>query len=134
MNPPRAAIGILVLFLLTAAGVAYVLGREGVSGPALAGLLLGAALGGANLLLESLSLGWALGKKPSATLVVSLVGFGLRLVVVCVLTLVFAGTAGVDAVTFALTYVASFFLFLGILIWAVSRWQGKAVSPREGTE
>ena len=71
---------------------------------------------------------------PSATLAGSLGGFAVRLVLVSVLRLVFAKTDAVDAVTFALAYVASFLLFVGLQVWAVSRVLRTTGSPREGSE
>jgi cytosine/uracil/thiamine/allantoin permease len=65
---------------------------------------------------------------------VSLGGFGLRLVLVSVLTVVFAGMESIDVVAFALAYVASFLVFLGLQVWAVSRMQARAGPPAGGDE
>ena len=119
MTARTAAVGIGVMTLLALLGVAVVVAAQGTSAPALTGLLLGAALGGLSLAAEALSLGWALKRKPSWMLGVSLGGFGLRLVLVSALTIWFACLDSVDAVTFALTYVASVLLFIGA--WAIIR-------------
>ena len=136
MTARTAATGIGVLLLLAILGIAGWLVAEGSSEPALVGLLSGVALGGLSLLGEALALSWALRKKPSATLAVSLGGFVVRLVTVSVLTIVFhrSPSLGVDAVAFALTYVASFFAFLVLQVWAVSRVQKGAGSPEKGPE
>ena len=103
---------------------------RGTTQPALTGLFLGIGLGGLNLSLEAFSLSWALRKKPSVLLAVSLGGFGFRLVLVSVLIIVFGQMQeSVNVLTFALAYVASFLAFLGLQIWAVSRVQRKPGSP-----
>lgn len=128
MTARTAAIGVGVLFLLVllGAGIWVILG--GVTAPVLTGLFVGIALGGLNLLIEALSLGWALRKRPSATLAISLGGFLVRLVMVSALTIWFAKLESVDAPAFALAYVASFMAFLGLQIWAISRALNKAGS------
>ncbi|MHC4469466.1 MAG: hypothetical protein ACYTDY_02955 [Planctomycetota bacterium] len=132
MTARTAALGIVLLLLLALLGSAGILVLRGVTAPVLTGLLVGAGLGGLNLLVESLSLSWALKKKPSATLAISLCGFLIRLVMVSVLIIWFARTPSVDAVAFALAYVASFFVFLVLQVWAISRVQGKAGTPAKG--
>ena len=67
-------------------------------------------------------------------LFVSLGGFGLRLVLVCVLTIVFAYTASVDAATFALSYVGSFLAYVILQVWVVSRMQRKTDPPKGGAQ
>ena len=134
MKPRTVVAGLVALLVLTVLGIGGVIAAQGASERVLNGFLVGAGLGGLSLLIESFSLVWALKKKPSVTLALSLVGFTSRLVLVCVLTLVLRESASVDAVTFALTYVASFLLFVGVQILAVSRLQRKAGSPQEGTE
>jgi hypothetical protein len=98
----------------------------------LIGLLTGAGLGGLYLTLESFSLSWALRKKPAAAVRIALGGFLLRLVTVTVLTVAFSRTRSVDAVTFALSFVASFFVFLIVLVWIVGRIGRNAEASREG--
>jgi len=136
MTARTAAVGTGLLFLLACLGAAGFMIWKGMSEPALIGLLSGVALGGLNLLVEALSLSWALRKKPSATLAVSLGGFCFRLVAVSVLTIVFhkSPSLGVSPVTFALAYVASFFAFLVLQVWAVSRVQRVAGGPEKGPE
>jgi cytosine/uracil/thiamine/allantoin permease len=132
MTPRKAVLGIVLLLLLAIMGSAGILVWKGVTAPVLTGLLVGAGLGGVNLLVESLSLSWALRNKPSATLAVSLFGFFLRLVIVSALIIWFARTKSVSAVAFALAYMASFFVFLALQIWVVSRVQGSARTPAKG--
>lgn len=127
MTSRAAAIGIGVLTLLALGLLAGAMKMAGGSPPIWIGLFVGVALGGLNLLFESLSLMWALKKEPSAMLFVSLGGFGLRLVLVCVLTLVFANTESVNAATFALSYVGSFLAYLILQVWVVTRMLKKAV-------
>ena len=137
MTARTAAIGIGGLLLLAVLGAAGWLMVKGTSEPALTGLLSGVALGGLSLLGEALALSWALRKKLSATLAVSLLGFVVRLVTVSVVTIVIAKmpSLGRDAaVAFALAYVASFFAFLVLQVWAVSRVQKGAGSPGKGPE
>ena len=131
MKPRTAAIGIGVLTLVALGLLAWVLKAAGSSAPVWIGLFTGVGLGGLNLLFESLSLTWAMKKEPSAMLFVSLGGFGLRMVLVCVLTLVFAKTASVDAATFALSYVGSFLAYVILQVWVVSRMQKQAGPPKE---
>ena len=64
-------------------------------------------------------------------LFVSLGGFGLRLVLVCVMTIVFAKTESVDAATFALAYVGSFLAYLVLQVWVVAKMQSKASAGAE---
>jgi hypothetical protein len=120
MTARKAAVGIVILLLLTLLGVGVVLIMQGDQ-PAVTGALVGVGLGGFGLCIESFGLSWAMKKKLSWTLGVSLGGFLLRLVLVVALTLVFDGVESVSAVTFALTYVASFLAFVGIQVWVVSR-------------
>jgi uncharacterized membrane protein len=134
MTARAAAAGIGILLLLVLVGVTGILILKGTSPPVLIGLLVGAALGGLNLALESFSMSWALRVKPSWVLGVSLGGFALRLVTVAVLTIVFHGTPQVDATTFALTYVASFLAFVGVQVWVVSRLTRKAAPSPGGAE
>lgn len=121
MTARAAAAGIGVLLLLAMIGVGAVVLLRGVSSPVLLGLFIGAGLGAVNLVLESFLLAWALKHRPSWAQGVSLGGFGLRAVLVVVLTFVFDGMPSVDAMTFALTYAASFFAFLIVLVGVVSR-------------
>ena len=134
MTPRTAAIGIGVLTLLALGLLAWFLKASGSSAPVWIGLFVGVGLGGLNLLFESLSLTWALRSKPSAMLFVSLGGFGLRMVLVCVLTLVFAKTESVDAATFALSYVGSFLAYVILQVWVVAKMQGKAGPPPPAAE
>lgn len=126
MTPRLAAIGIGGLTLVALGLLAWAMTAAGGSPPIWLGLFVGVALGGLNLLFESLSLTWALKKEPSAMLLVSLGGFGLRLVLVCVLTIVFARTESVNAATFALSYVGSFLAYLVLQVWVVTRMQHQA--------
>lgn len=132
MTARAAAVGVGVLLLLVLLGVAGLLALRGTSPPVLIGLLVGLALGGLNLAFESLSLAWALRRKPSAVMGLSLGGFAVRLVMVAVLTIVFARTSSVDAATFALTYVASFLAFVGLQIWIVARLNRKGPPGKGG--
>jgi len=132
MTPRAATIGIAVLTLLALGLLAGAMKVAGSSPPIWIGLFVGVALGGLNLLFESLSLTWALRKEPSAMLFVSLGGFGLRLVLVCVLTIVFAQTESVDPATFALSYVGSFLAYVVLQVWIVTRAQHGADSQEGG--
>ena len=134
MTPRAAAIGIGGLTLVALGLLTWAMKAAGGSPPIWIGLFVGVALGGLNLLFESLSLTWALKKEPSAMLFVSLGGFGLRLVLVCVLTIVFAKTKSVNAATFALSYVGSFLAYLGLQVWIVARMHHKGVSPERGRD
>ena len=134
MTARTAAIGIGVLIFVALGLLVGAMLVAGGSPPIWIGLFVGVALGGLNLLFESLSLTWALKKEPSAMLFVSLGGFGLRLVLVCVLTIVFAYTASVDAATFALSYVGSFLAYVILQVWIVSRMQRKAGPPKGAEE
>jgi hypothetical protein len=132
MTARAAQAGVVTLLVLATFGIGAVLiGRE-LSGPSMNGLLIGAGLGGLNLLVEAFALLWALAKRPTATLKLSLGGFFFRLVLVSVLIVVFHGVESVDAVTFGLTYVASFFLFLGLQIWIISRVLARSGSSKKG--
>ena len=117
-------VGVLLFLSLLATGVMWI-GR-GMTGPSQGGLLVGVGLGGLNLLVEAFGLVWAFRKNLSATMMVSLGGFFLRLVLVSVLIFAFARTDSIDAVTFALSYVASFFAFLGLQIWVITRVPARA--------
>jgi hypothetical protein len=130
MTPRAAAIGIGVLTLLALGLLAAAMRMAGGSPPIWIGLFVGVALGGLNLLFESLSLTWALRKEPSAMLFVSLGGFGLRLVLVCVLTIVFANTKSVSAASFALSYVGSFLAYLILQVWVVTRMKNGSMPPQ----
>jgi hypothetical protein len=121
MTAKAASVGTVALLLLALLGVAVMLIAKGSSAPVAIGVCVGAGLGGLNLLIESLSLGYTLRRRPSATLAVSLGGFIVRLVLVSVLTVVFAKSTRVSAVAFALTYVTTFLAFLVVQIWAISR-------------
>ena len=121
MTAGKAVAGIGVLLLLSLIGIAAYLISEGASTPGVIGVLIGVALGGLNLFGESVSLSWALRKKPSWTLGLSLGGFLLRMTLVVVLTLVFHGVESVGAGPFALTYAASFLAGIAVQIWVVSR-------------
>ena len=132
MTPRVAAIGIGVLTLVVLGLLAWAMKVAGGSPPIWIGLFTGVGLGGLNLLFESLSLTWAMKKEPSAMLFVSLGGFGLRLVLVCVLTIVFASTPSVDAATFALSYVGSFLAYLILQVWVVTKVLRKAVPSAGG--
>ena len=136
MTARTAAVGIGALLMMAVLGAAAWMAVEGTSEPALVGLLTGVALGGLSLLGEALLLSWALRKKPSATLAVSLGGFVVRLVTVSVLTIVLhrSPSLGVSPVTFALAYVASFFAFLVLQVWAGSRVQKGSGGPGKGQE
>ena len=131
MTARKAAVGSVVLLLLALLGTGAVLIMEGANEPAVTGALVGVGLGGLGLCIESFGLSWALRNKPSWALGVSLGGFFLRLVLVVALTLVFDGVESVSAVTFALTYVASFLAFVGIQVWVVNRVmnRGTAAGP-----
>jgi hypothetical protein len=129
-----AAIGIGVLTVLALGLLAWMLKAAGSSAPVWIGLFTGVGLGGLNLLFESISLTWALRKQPSALLFISLGGFGLRLFVVCVLTIVFAKTESVDAATFALAYVGSFLAYVILQVWVVNKMLGKAGPPKPAAE
>ena len=131
MTARKAAVGILLLLLLALIGAGMVLISQGADEPAVTGALVGVGLGGLGLCIESLGLAWALRNKPTWALGVSLGGFFVRLVLVVSLTLVFDGVPSVSAVTFALTYVASFLAFVGIQVWVVSRVMspGKSAGP-----
>ena len=72
MTSRAAAIGIGILTLLALGLLAGAMKMAGGSPPIWIGLFVGVALGGLNLLFESLSLTWALKKEPSAMLFVSL--------------------------------------------------------------
>lgn len=119
----RAAVsGIGILLLLALVGVGAVVIAGGATQPTLIGFFVGIGLGCLNLCLEALSMGWALRRKPSAMMAVSLGGFFFRLVLVSALVIVFSRMPDkVNAVSFALSYMASFLAFLGLQIWAVSR-------------
>lgn len=131
MTARKAAVGILILMLLTLLGAGVVLIMQGDQ-PAVTGALIGVGLGGFGLCLESFGLSWALKKKLSWTLGISLGGFFLRLVLVVTLTLVFDGVESVSAAAFALTYVASFLAFVVIQMWVVSRVTTPAPSTGSG--
>jgi hypothetical protein len=132
MTARTAVFGIGVMTLIAIALLVGAMMVAGGSPPMWTGLFIGVALGGLNLLFESLSMTWALKKEPSAMLFVSLGGFGLRLVLVSVLTIVFAGAESVDAMTFALAYVGSFMAYIALQVWIVSRMQQKAGPPEGG--
>ena len=134
MTARTAAVGIVALLFLTVIGTFVVLLRQ-ANMPAVTGALIGAGLGGLGLCVEGFSLSWALRKKPTWTLGVSLGGFFSRMVVVVVLIFVFRDVESVSVWTFALTYVASFLAFVGIQVWAVNRMMAaQATGPgqREG--
>ncbi len=126
MTARAATTGILLLLLLAVLAIGLFMLSAGSPARQWIGLFLGLGLGGLNLFVESLSLTWALRKRPSATMFVSLGGFGVRLVLVSVLTIVFAKSRTVSAVAFALAYVASFLAFLVLQVWAVTKIQNKA--------
>jgi hypothetical protein len=121
MTAKAASVGTVSLLLLALLGVAVMLIAKGSSAPVATGVCIGAGLGGLNLLIEALSLSYALRRRPSATLAVSLGGFLVRLALVSALTVVFAKSTRVSAVAFALTYVTTFLAFLVVQIWAISR-------------
>jgi hypothetical protein len=121
MTASRALIGVALMGALSVAALGILVVARGLSGPTLAGLGIGAGLGGANLALGGWLLSWTLRRKPSAALAVSLGGFFFRLGILLVLTYVFWGNPGVDAVTFAVSFVVFFFLFLVVEIAIVSR-------------
>lgn len=134
MTARKAAVGIVVLLVLTLIGTLLVLLRQ-ANVPAVTGALIGAGLGGIGLCVEAFSLSWALKEKPSWTLGVSFGGFLSRLIVVVVLIFVFRDVESVSVWTFALTYVASFLAFVGIQVWAVNRMmaaQSTGPVQREG--
>jgi len=126
MTARRAAVGIVVLLFLALIGTGVVLINRGASMPAVTGALVGVGLGGLGLGVEAFSLNWALRRRPAWTLGVSLGGFLARLVLVVVLIMVFKDVESVSASTFALTYVASFLVFVGLQVWTVSRMMDTA--------
>ena len=81
-------IGILLLIALIGAGMAVIAG--GVKQPTMIGFFVGIGLGCLNLCLEAFSMSWALRRKPSAVMAVSLGGFFFRLVLVSALIIVFS--------------------------------------------
>ena len=77
MTARAAATGVGILLFLSLLGAGVTLIGRGMTGPSLFGLLVGVGLGGVNLLGEAFVLLWALSKKPSAVLALSLGGFFL---------------------------------------------------------
>jgi hypothetical protein len=106
--------------LLVVALVVVLLVR-GLDGPALAGLGIGGALGAVNLAAGGLLLAFTLRRRPKAALAVSLGGFFVRLGVLLGLTYGFSTVEAVDEITFAVSFVVFFFLFLVVEIGIVSR-------------
>jgi hypothetical protein len=121
MTMSRVVVGALVMGLLTAAALVAVVLKWGTTGPVLAGLGIGAGLGGINLVVSGWLLSWAMRRRPKAALAVSLGGFFLRLVILMGLTYWFWDMPSVEAVTFAISFVIFFFLFLFVEVGIVSR-------------
>lgn len=104
--------------LLVAASLAFVdLSGDGVG----AGVGIGAALGLVNLAVGSLVTRRSLrhGMKSVTTTLVG--GFGARLVVLVALFLVFQQSHAVDPAAFGLTFMAFFFVYLGVELLMVER-------------
>ena len=117
----RALAGALLMGAMTIAALLAVVIFRGLEGPALAGLGIGAGLGAVNLALGGGLLWWTLKRRPKAALIVSLVGFFARLGILLGLTYWFWSVPEVDAITFAVSFVVFFFLFLVVEIGIVSR-------------
>lgn len=96
--------------------------------PVLAGVVIGGALGVVNLLVGSLVTRRVLHKGIDAVMANIAGGFGLRLVLLVVLFLVFRATAAVSAPAFGLTFVGFVFVYLAVEIFMVqhSRPRGTA--------
>ncbi len=117
----RALMGVLGMGLLTIGALVGTLAVRGIDGPSLAGLAVGAGLGFLNLAVGGLLLYWTLKRRPKSALIVSLVGFFVRLGLLLGLTYYFWYIDSVDAVTFAISFVIFFFLFLVVEIGIVGR-------------
>lgn len=117
----RVLVGVLMMGFMTIAALVGVLLYRGIDGPSLAGLGIGAGLGFVNLAGGGLLLFWALRRRPKSALTVSLGGFFVRLGLLLGLTYYFWNVESVDAVTFAISFVIFFFLFLVVEIGIVSR-------------
>ena len=121
MTASRATVGAFVMGAVLVALLVAVLALREFAGAAVAGLAVGAGVGGLNLVVGSWLLSWALKNRPKAALKVSLGGFFVRLALLLVLTWVFWTVPGVDAVTFAISFVIFFFLFLVVEIVIIGR-------------
>lgn len=117
----RALAGALLMGLMTIAALVGLLLYRGLEGPTLAGLGIGGGLGAVNLAVGGSFLWWTLKRHPKAALIVSLGGFFARLGILLGLTYWFWSVPEVDAITFAVSFVVFFFLFLVVEIGIVSR-------------
>jgi hypothetical protein len=133
MTASRTKVGalrllVIVMGLLTVAALVAIVALRGLEGPVLAGLAIGAGLGGLNLAVGGFLLSWALRRRPKAALAVSLGGFFVRLGLLLGLTYAFWSVPSVDAVTFAIGFVVFFFLFLVVEIGIVGRASKRAAN------
>jgi len=117
----RVLVGVLMMGFMTVAALVGVLLYRGIDGPSLAGLGIGAGLGFVNLAGSGLLLFWALKRRPKSALTISLGGFFVRLGLLLGLTYWFWDVESVDAITFAISFVIFFFLFLVVEIGIVGR-------------
>ncbi len=107
--------------LATVAALVAVVLYLGPTGPVFAGLGIGAGLGGFNLVVGGWLLSWTLRYRPKATIAVTMGGFFLRLGLLLGLTYWFWEVPSVNAITFAVSFVVFFFLFLFVEVGIVSR-------------
>jgi hypothetical protein len=121
MTMSRIVVGAGLMGGLTVAALVAVVLTLGPTGPVFAGLGIGAGLGGLNLALGGWLLSWTMRRKPKAALAVSLGGFFVRLVILLGLMYWFWHVPSVDAITFAISFVVFFFLFLFVEVGIVSR-------------
>ena len=88
------------------------------------GVAVGVALGLVNLVVGSLLTRRTLRKEGMTSATANIVGgFGVRLVVLVALFLLFKQSSAVSATAFALTFVAFFFVYLAVEILMVERFR-----------
>lgn len=115
-TPVLVMVGAFTVLLMVVLVAIVDLDREGVRGTA-----IGAGLGLTNLVVGYLVIRRTLPRGIKAAMATVAGGFIARLLVVAVLTVLFQRTGAADPAAFALTFLAFFFVYVGVEVLLVER-------------
>ena len=115
-TPVLVMVGAFTVLLMVVLVAIVDLDREGMRGTA-----IGAGLGLTNLFVGYLVIRRTLRRGIKAAMATVAGGFIARLLVVAVLTILFQRTGAADPAAFALTFLAFFFVYVGVEVLLVER-------------
>lgn len=115
-TPVLVMVGAFTVLLMVVLVAIVDMDREGMRGTA-----IGAGLGLTNLVVGYLVIRRTLRRGIKAAMATVAGGFIARLLVVAVLTVLFQRTGAADPAAFALTFLAFFFVYVGVEVLLVER-------------